>query len=545
MEKKSFSMGYRDRSPEVMPHPFPLAMGVEEEIGLIFYVLRDGKLVPLGLDQIDKQNYFEHIRSEMLLGGDSTRNGSMLSASRGNDSHAGRVTNPEVASPETLFPSQAISYLEANEHALARATENYVQWHNGHYGEHIRSARIQRRAIDSEYRTIGIHDNFDLTRLPFKVACDGILGDLMVAHSLTRPFITGAGMLIEGGDFIYSQKMLQVDGIIGTYNSNGTYIYDIKDEDKRLELRSSDPNVLQWASMQRLGCSALIIAMASTPLVGQLERLADEVAPLNGLDQVNAQAANQNIMGSERLSVSIRFQRELAKLALDKLQFHMQDLPIEYFTIANEWLRYVNDFEAYLQGELPLRALANRADWARKLDSIHRSIERDRELGVERQLGDYRSLAGDMVYDMIRIDANPKDPTQTTVRWGYGYQNRRVQTNEIHSLGNITKAKNTAPNTRAQLRTDIIQELIDVPDVSVFFTGWTRVTCQVDGKRFTIRLPENPAQTELDDDDAQLYSFFKAYLATDTQDRNPDEFEFWDTEVHSVDESGDMRRVHH
>lgn len=379
----------------------------------------------------------------------------------------------ELATPECHEPVTQLTYTEANARLLTLAIRDYAAALSQKRGHPVTIVQ-QRRVIDSAGNTWGAHDSYSLTKaIGFGSERDRYRPgrELIKAHLLTRNTITGAGLLTDEGAFL-SQKLTNSHGIEG-YGFR-PYLFRLDPEHGlRLELRCNDINLKPWASLARIGGSALVAAAAQTGLATRILR----GQPTEFLvdDQSNNRLAldeNYRPVDTAALRRTIQFQRLAIETILSDFHGYTgEPIPGPYVKIGKSILDYCDDVELVLNGEADVKLLADRADWAAKMVTI-RSASRHRNgsFGV----CDPPAQVIDLMYDRITTVATPKGEV-TTVN-GYGYELAGLQ----HFFGDkaIATAMLEPPSgTRAAKRVRTVR-LALARDETIADLSWHRVYAQ-------------------------------------------------------------------
>jgi hypothetical protein len=459
---------YIEKMQESLPNtfPFPRAIGCEEETGLI-----------VGLDGVYDEPYDLCVNRTAYLPdwlkshgqSDFLTNGSKLYIG-GTDEDLKYETNLERATPETISPWQLTEYSRGSELLIEDMLKRYSEIQADHYTHDV-DIRMHRRVVDAAGNRKACHDNYGLEKqFADKYDVPQSLIYLLAARSL----IVGAGLVTEDG-YQYAQKIDGLKQVSGYGFFGSMYRLDIE-HGERLEVRCSDQNVSDWATTMRVGSVALVLALHQTPLGKDLEKA---VPFRNREDSMKYHAKEINdalLISDDEFFLSkpqiqaIDYMKQVAELTMDKLQLYA-DLPIEYHTIAREIYDFCEDYRQVGRGDLPVSALADRADWAAKLSLIQRTISKDSEYGINRELGDYASRAQDMQYDMVRFTRNAGD-SKTQIVYGAGMRLRQKGAFRYTvSDDAASKAFHAAPKeTRANARAYLLQNYF------ASYCDWHRVS---------------------------------------------------------------------
>lgn len=429
---------------------FPVAFGNEEETGMI-------DNVGFEYDEPYKLagNLLKYVPTELLGYRDFLTNGFRLYA--GGAADIGMETNIERATPECSTPQELVAYIRAGELLIQKVVENFVAIESATDDSTVKS-RIHRRVVDSIGNRKGCHDNFGIyIDDPDSFLLDNKLS--LTNHLATRSFVTGAGH-VQRKKLRYAQKINGLSKIVGA-GYTGTMMYiDRKgyDTTSRLEIRCNDINISDWATLIRIGSTALVLAISKTPLTSQLVdnyyQHPIELAKRHNLLHIY----NDLTLDNSKIDfAAVDYQQKLAELALDKLQLYVDDLPMEYFEIAKELYHYCEDYKKVARRDETIELLADRADWAAKYMLLLKNIKDDNKYGVRRRLTDIKSQAVDLRYDYIGISARSGE-LQPSV-YGIAYKLRdRGRFKKTVSQKQVLDAYQRAPvDTRAALRADLLK----------------------------------------------------------------------------------------
>lgn len=365
----------------------------------------------------------------------------------------------ELATPEVSHPVDQLIYVKAGARLLIESIARKLSVESSESGLE-RSAIFQRRVVDNKENTWGVHDNLSIWHYDYinQVSTEGTdVAMLWNNYLRTRNFITGAMRVDRVTTF--SQK-LSVDHIYTTKNYNNSLIYaNYLSMGPRLEVRSNDVNLQEWAFLSRVGGAALLLAASQTELLEQLttsnpyfakqNRLGWNIMPLDNDLELNPSGSLHN---------AIDFQYYTVRTILDQLEDHIgQPIPTFYRQTGEAILQFCEDVEAVIAGKRDLATLVGRADWAGKLMVIREHMQRQ---PAGRYLGDAKSKLLDLWYDQITISAQP-DGNEPRINYGYGY--KQADASSSRSYDDAVEAALTNPpnNTRATKRVDICKTLGD------------------------------------------------------------------------------------
>lgn len=442
---------------------FPVAYGNEEETGMMDN-LQSFYDEPYKLSE----DLLQYIPNDLLGCKDFLTNGFKLYA--GGSADSAMATNIERATPECATPQELVTYIRASELLIQKVVENFVTAESG-YDESTINSRIHRRVVDSAGNRKGCHDNFGI----YAKDHDSFLLDTKLSltnHLATRSFVTGAGH-VKSKELRYAQKINGLSGVVG-YGYTGTMMrMDQENNDKtsRLEIRCNDINISDWATLIRIGSTALVLAINNTPLADQLktdfsERPIDLAKRHNQLHLYKDLRIEKNKIDFS----AVDYQQKIAELALDKLQLYIDELPLEYFEIAKELYEYCEDFKTVAEQKATIELLADRADWAAKFVILNRHVQEDEKYGIKRRVCDIEGQAIDLRYDYISVTGSNGELQPTIHGLGYKLRNRNFFKKTIPQ-NNVLKALKQAPTTtRAHLRANLLQQY------EAEFCDWNVVT---------------------------------------------------------------------
>jgi len=431
------------------PDLFPVAMGNEEEsmlmTGKVGQRLRDPEpfvsryrdFIPSGI------RYTPHTPRTWLQNGGMMYDGGSIDVRRNRKTtntgplteeeyHASRQpledsvifnVNLERTTPECSGPRELATYIQANEKIYVEMLKNYItSWADiGVY----KTARAQRRVVDSEGVGRGCHDSIEVRNHGWlNRITQGSEAEIFLCRFLqTRTFMVGAGYVAPNGSLHLSQKIEHLQKIreYGYLNSAYRVVSD-QDTGPRLEVRCNDINISPWAIQSRAGGLALFSTILQTPLRKSLDPMVPQNANQPGhffhSNNIEFDEDGQ-IIRLDSLVQAVDFQEKWLAIADENLA-EFVELNDEYKTLINEMLYYCQDMRKVLKGELEFSVLADRSDMAAKFDYIISKVERAKKRGASRQLGDMVSRMYDMQYDVIEIDTDEHDNARVSYGYGYG-----------------------------------------------------------------------------------------------------------------------------
>ncbi len=344
--------------------------------------------------------------------------------------------HPEYSSPECRTPSEAVLYDVAGEEVLRRAV--VAANANVTHGPPI---IVYKDNSDGKGNSYGCHENFLVDRhLPFESIVRA-----MVPHLISRQIICGAGKVgaeTEAGfalapSYQLSQRSEFFEEVVGLETTLKRPIVNTRDEPhgdpdrfRRLHVIIGDANMSQYATLVKLGSTALLLAV--------LESRGSEVfppAPRQPVRAVRAYSADPSGMVSFDADDGVSrtawdYQDELWALARDFIDTD-DPSPVagsdEVELIMTQW-REMLDGVRYDRD-----AVADRVDWVAKWRLVRGLQER---YGLD---GDHMKLrAVDLQYHDIR-------PERSLAA--------RCALRELHSPEQAVYAlSNPPPSTRAYFR---------------------------------------------------------------------------------------------
>ena len=388
---------------ETVESPLPIVMGNEEETGM---TLRTGEFIDEPYDLADCLPIY--IPQAMIGRHDEFLTNGFRIYIGGSES-SDKPTNIERSTPECILPVDLNKYIRVGEYIMDSIVEKYVIENSDNEETSI---RLQRRVVDSYGNRKGCHYNFGL------VSINGY-------------------------------------GYMGTI---GRIVSDI--DSIRLEIRCNDINISDWATQIRLGSMGLVLALDE---IGELDQLDDyvgfmgETEYLENTKELNRLRLNNNgeLKVSSGQMDALDYQQRVAEIALKSLGIYI-DVPLNYHKIAQEIYEYCDDFRKVLSGSDDISLLADRSDWAAKLNLIKLGIEFDRDFGIKRDFLDIKSQAADLKYDYKEVTALNGKIKSKKEGTGYKMRDRGLFRFNIPEK-NIQSAKILPPkNTRAVLRSMLI-----------------------------------------------------------------------------------------
>lgn len=444
------------QNPEIPHSLYPVAFGNEEETGMLIDH-GEGFDEPYGLVQGIEYYVPENLRGHKSF----LTNGAKIYAGGTGDETEG-LTNLERATAECSTLDQLVARIRANEKLLIDVSSTYAKKYADTHDTPVH-VRIQRRVVDGHGSRKGCHDNFSVNGKDINDPSERTsfrLHPMVLGHIVTRSFVSGAGHFTDNGTH-YGQK---IGGLVQTEGRRyGGTVYRITSggANERLEVRSNDINISDWAIRSRVGSTALALAVAGTELADGFSAHASHnqyFAMANYFNELNLHR-DGSIEASGAQHEALDFQMRLAEVALFELEHIAGPLPDDLRTAAEELYFFCRDYKQVLDQDASVRLLADRADWAAKAAYVLDRIDADQNNGVLRSTHDIQAQADDLRYDHIALRAVPglKSPRVTH---GYGYKHRDAG-NLKHSASekDVARAYWQAPETtRAHERARILKE---------------------------------------------------------------------------------------
>lgn len=469
--------------PESAEAIFPRAYGNEEETGVMVDYGR-------GLEEPYEftRSYADHLPRRLRIADSFVSNGTRIYPGGCDEEDVIEPTNLERSTPECSTLEQITTHIRANEQLLVELAQNYANEASQDASEPVHM-RLHRRVVDSKGNRKGCHDSFDVDPdISETNSGDIILPAAVLGHLATRSFVTGAGY-IKRDRLRFSQK---VGGLTDThgYGYYGSHYRSTTQEGShRLEIRSNDVNISDWATRMRIGSSALALAIASTDLKHELPVLSSHNGAAVEAKQRNSFTMQRDGMidDNPKLRESISYQRQLAELALFELPNYLgEEIPEEHQITAEELLVYCNDMTKVLDQKASLELLADRADWAAKMQLvIDKALIHPQTKGLEDVTG-WDAQARDMLYDYIGVRATNGIPQRT--KYGDGYKLRKNHTfrNTI-SEDAVAHALHKPPKTtRAHLRARIIAR-----EDNIRYCNWDEVQyVDANNRLIVVKMPD-------------------------------------------------------
>ncbi len=491
---------------------FPVILGNEEETGML---IQHGATAH---EPYELVQYLDRYLPKEFIGGDNEflTNGfriypGLALANSFDKNPIYCTTNLERATPECRTPEQLAVYIRAGELLLRQIAINFAQYDSVDRPEGSK-VRIQRRVVDSQDNRKGCHDNYsiDVGSRNFQnlVQDDKILDPVMRTFLASRIFLTGAGYVKYQDSVYFSQKMGGLQGEVG-YLYGGTMARTEEEEPIehgliRFETRCNDINISDWATTMRIAGVALCLALLENGFDQELNKFIQDDVNMTFLsfkgyvDRINSLTIDDKgklFLSSEQKN-ALSFQQYISELTMSKLVERVE-IPAYYSQAAKETYEFYDDLNRVIKSQEDVAILANRADWAAKLNLIiNKKVQKGRRIDSVSIANDIESCAIDLRYDNITVEALDGSVTRVTDGYGIKMRNRGKFKNSLKDF-EIQKAVSSPPNnTRAAVRGEILS------DYDVLECDWSKVfvyMSNADSDDDIVEVLLNPIDTQLSD----------------------------------------------
>ena len=264
------------------------------------------------------------------------------------------------------------------------------------------------------------------------------------SYLATRPIWSGAGMVGEFG-YLISQK---ADAINYESKSNavdhGNKMPHRLGANNRLEIRTGEGNMSDWAIIQKFAMTSLILRLIEHGrFPHHLIPRTRQTEPTQLMRYLSYNPSASFQIGDYEMTAA-QHQKQLAEHAYDFAMEHITDIPVEEVTAAEEVLEACRQIDLVHDHSLPLHAIADRIDWAAKLLFLH-------------DKGIYDSQIKSANLDAVMFDLRWEDISKRGISrlWYAKYQKPLLKPAEIN------RAEYTPPATRAATRVKLVREAID------------------------------------------------------------------------------------
>jgi hypothetical protein len=436
------------KKPQRNQSPFPTVMGTEQEVGMAVRYT-DGSInepYDLALEM-----YGLLPPRIAALDGMMTNGGKLYIG--GTSDHS--PTNIEIATPECVDPLQLVVHIRGAQELIRLLAGEYVAKREGA----DEAVFINHRVVDLRGSRKGVHDNYSYPVGHNSPEFKNALCDLLGARSIA----SGAGYVEQSG-YYFSQKTGGLSAVDAQGYGGTVYRFD-REHGDRLEVRCNDVNISDWATWQRVGIVALFLACYAVPETRELLQRGikirtDEELIRNIWSMDNALSLDREVRINQNCRKSSALLRDLGNLVLDELPQHVGEIPRGYQHLAQELLRYCDDFDRVLSGDCGVRLLADRADWAAKLVMIQRRLSEVDPNGVstEEQRVE-RAVSEDLKYGYVLVRKNSDNKVVFENGRGIRLRARKHFAEPVITEEEVSIACYTAPReTRAWTRAKAIKE---------------------------------------------------------------------------------------
>ena len=279
--------------------------------------------------------------------------------------------HPEYSTPECADPLEATLYDKAGEIVMERAGAAATAMIPD-----MERVILHKNNSDGKGNSYGAHENYLVGRaVPF-----GHLARQFTPFLVSRQFLTGSGKLgAEHGrrdvDYQLTQRADFFEEEIGLETTLKRPIINTRDEPhadpgkyRRLHVIFGDANLSEVQTFVKLGAASLMLMAIEDEAVDEAPVLSDPVSA--------TQTVSHDLTGSAALALASGGHTSALELQwryLDLLEKYAGEasIPAVYKNVLVEWRKLLIDFE------IGPAAVADRLDWAAKLQVIHGYIDRD------------------------------------------------------------------------------------------------------------------------------------------------------------------------
>lgn len=423
----------------------------------------------------DEMNISEFLDDETYFREDGRDDGKELWLQNGARLYIDSGGLLEYATPEVLNARNLLEHERAGESVVRDVAEkmNYP---------HSQGLAYKRSGYDipgQERVTAGHHENYatNLPEIPgLAEKSHHKLHSALQSYLSTRQIWAGAGML-RNGYFAVGQKMSTIDFTAMSKTTQEGYKpgYSIHSGKtlNRLEIRTADGNMMDWAILQRYAFTSLVLRMIEH---GDFpDRLLIEPGTASRFFQYTND--NQRIRLNDAHILPATHQRMIAQAAIDFIADN-PDVPDEEQSAAIEVYTACSQLESIGEDLAGAEEVSDRIDWAAKL-----TVMRRRGITNFTNLNSY-ALMTDLKWEDIAVDGLAR-------QWSRGSKG-----SEIAAPAAIELARIMPPPTRAMARVALLEQYSPtVEDRSSFcMLAWSSV--QVDGHYFALPDPYEPSYGE-------------------------------------------------
>ncbi len=440
-------------TPEEFHHATPpRIMGSETEYTTQNIFTQDGK----SLDHIEQSKFLSRLspdnESSIWL-----RNGARLYIDYG-DLY-------EYATPECTTAHEVCAHEKAGEVTVQQIVtsadpNNDKVYKRTGYDDVTTSDGV--RLIDSG--SVGHHENY---YTPLAQSTEKFYAiNALHAYLATRPIWSGAGMVGEFG-YLLSQKADAIDfSSKNNATEHGSKMPHRLSADNRLEIRTGEGNMSNWAIVQKFAMTSLVLRLIEH---GRFPQHLMPTVPMTQLMRFLSYNPAASFPVGDQEMTAAQHQKQLAEHALDFAMENIIDIPAEEITAAEEILEACRLTDLVLTHYLPLHAIADRIDWAAKLLFLH---EKD-ILGSDIQSANLEAVMIDLKWEDISKSGLSR-------RWYAKYQKPLLKPVAVD------RAEYTPPHTRAAARVALVEEARARGEIA-YLIDWNVI--EVDSGRYTLNDP--------------------------------------------------------
>jgi hypothetical protein len=339
----------------------PRLMGSESEINVVGINKDDGtsafKKAANGIDYVSRGRFDGH---SIVL-----PNGGEIYLD------IGRVV--EITTPECPTAREVVLHELVGERVVRQMADNIAPNGKGQAYKRSGYAPITQPEgqEDHEALSVGHHENY------FYIQPEGSGDrqnaiDQMKSYLYTRQVWAGTGFVTPKG-YAISQK-------IGAVNFGSKSVREvtshgkkpaIKIQDLRMEVRTGEGNISEWAILQKFALTSLVLRLIEHKqfpahlIVKKYEEGDDQLPLYTPFSEINTRGG---------LVRSTSHQRTIARTALDYF-CNMPDVPQEELEAAAAVIKTCNDIDAISSMSNDVSSIADRVEWASKLSYLRRKHE--------------------------------------------------------------------------------------------------------------------------------------------------------------------------
>jgi len=290
---------------------------------------------------------------------------------------------------------------------------------------------------------------------------------VLLGHLASRSFVTGAGFVSDNA-YYFAQKASKYHSKEMGYGHQPfmmRFAPNSLGNMDRVEVRSGDVNLSDWAVRERVGMAAIALAVQQTKHARLIPYVEGPRTQLNGRNHLHLND-DGTILRTPAVVAALDYERRLSE-AGRKLAEEYDHMPQELIDINEQNLLFCEDFDKVIRGEATINSLCGRADWADKFAYILKVRQRDIEREKKRAPYDAKERAIDILYSQIEIASNSSSKSDekksmhtssVEVRYGWGYQLQRDTHGHRPQATVVEHAMFTPPNTRARKRAELLKD---------------------------------------------------------------------------------------